>query len=120
MPPKSEFTKEELQAKFAEVSGSTINEQASAFLRSFVAEFSGNFNEVLDLAEEFRGYAPPSDGDVHDLEEDKAHLFLEKRGEAQTVKELRDRKCAHAARSPVTRAFQTSRSSIWTRTTASP
>lgn len=28
------------------------------FFKSFVAEFSGNFNEVLQLAEEFKTYLP--------------------------------------------------------------
>lgn len=30
---------------------------ARYFLSEFVSEFSGNFEEVLDLAEEFKGYA---------------------------------------------------------------
>lgn len=34
------------------------------------------------------------DDDVRELEEDKAHLFLERRGETMTVKELRDGKDA--------------------------
>ena len=71
-------------------------------MRSFVSDFFGNFDEgkhdgktpshhtaVLDLAEEFKKYAPKA-GDVRELEEDAAHLFLEKRGETMTIVELRD------------------------------
>jgi hypothetical protein len=86
---KKVLTEEELQVEFAKVSNTTIDDQATFFLRSFVTEFSGNFEEVLDLAEEFKKYAP-TEGTVRELEEDKAHLFLERRGETLTVKELRD------------------------------
>eukprot|EP00055_Hartaetosiga_balthica_P002668 m.4796 g.4796 ORF g.4796 m.4796 type:complete len:252 (-) comp2291_c0_seq1:418-1173(-) len=86
---KKVLSREELMDKFAEVTAMTINEQATYFLRSFVTEFSGNFEEVLDLAEEFKKFAP-TEGTVRELEEDKAHLFLERRGETLTVKELRD------------------------------
>eukprot|EP01147_Barroeca_monosierra_P003366 gene3366-8276_t len=85
---KKELSLEELHAKFAEVSDSSIDDQAQFFLRSFVTEFSGKFEEVLDLAEEFKKYAPDT-GVVRELEEDKAHLFLERRGETLTVVELR-------------------------------
>eukprot|EP00056_Hartaetosiga_gracilis_P014125 m.239792 g.239792 ORF g.239792 m.239792 type:complete len:252 (+) comp14066_c0_seq1:141-896(+) len=86
---KKVYTREELMEKFAEVTATSINDQATYFLRAFVTEFSGNFEEVLDLAEEFKKYAPAS-GVVRELEEDQAHLFLERRGETLTVKELRD------------------------------
>eukprot|EP00043_Microstomoeca_roanoka_P017197 m.178679 g.178679 ORF g.178679 m.178679 type:complete len:255 (-) comp16594_c1_seq1:6874-7638(-) len=86
---KKVLTQEEIQKKFEEVTDSSIDNQAQFFLRSFVTEFSGNFEEVLDLAEEFKKYAPDT-GVVRELEEDKAHLFLERRGETLTVVELRE------------------------------
>jgi hypothetical protein len=56
--PKKQLSKEEIQTKFAEVTAGTIDDQATFFLRSFVSEFAGNFEEVLLLAEEFRKYTP--------------------------------------------------------------
>jgi hypothetical protein len=56
---------------------------------AFVMDFQGNFNEVLDLAEEFKKYAP-KDGTVRELDEHAAHIFLEKLGETETVRALRD------------------------------
>ncbi len=41
------------------------------------------------MAEEFKKFAP-KEGAVRELEEDAAHLFLERRGETMTVVELRD------------------------------
>eukprot|EP00045_Choanoeca_perplexa_P003353 m.30002 g.30002 ORF g.30002 m.30002 type:complete len:251 (+) comp11997_c0_seq1:112-864(+) len=87
---KPQKTPEEIKTLFAEVSETSIDAQAKFFLRAFVTEFSGNFEEVLDLAEEFKKFAPESDTDVRELAEDQAHLFLERRGETLTVKELRD------------------------------
>lgn len=55
---KKIFTQEELQTQLAEVTAMTIDGQATFFLRAFVAEFAGNFEEVLDLAEDFKKYAP--------------------------------------------------------------
>ena len=56
-----------------------------------------SFEEVLDLAEEFKKYAPDT-GVVRELEEDQAHLFLERRGETLTVVELRDGRCTSLVR----------------------
>lgn len=55
---KKVLTKEEIQTRFSEVTATNIDDQATFFLRSFVSEFAGNFEEVLKLAEEFRKYAP--------------------------------------------------------------
>jgi len=85
----ADWSEEKMTTEFAAVTAKTIDEQCTFFLRSFVAEFSGNFEEVLDLAQEFKKYAP-TEGAVRELDEDKAHLFLERRGETLTVKELRD------------------------------
>jgi len=86
---------EEDLAKFRKITGELgIDAQAKYFLREFVSEFSGNFEEVLDLTDEFKSYCDPAeltgDDPVVELDEAKAHLFLEKRGETATVVELRD------------------------------
>eukprot|EP00039_Didymoeca_costata_P018915 m.335497 g.335497 ORF g.335497 m.335497 type:complete len:265 (-) comp17611_c0_seq1:73-867(-) len=86
-----ELSQDQLLAKFSEVTALGIAEQAKYFLKEFVTDFAGNFEEVLELSEEFKTYAPEGGvDDVRELEEDKAHLFLERRGETMTVKELRD------------------------------
>eukprot|EP00163_Fabomonas_tropica_P015831 TRINITY_DN2866_c0_g1_i2.p2 TRINITY_DN2866_c0_g1~~TRINITY_DN2866_c0_g1_i2.p2 ORF type:complete len:278 (+),score=119.22 TRINITY_DN2866_c0_g1_i2:78-836(+) len=80
------------QAKFAEVTALSIMDQAKYFLRSFVNDFRGRFDDILDTAVEFTSYAPDAaEGSViQELDEQKAHLFLERRGETTTVIELRD------------------------------
>ena len=54
-------------------------------------EFAGSFEEVLDLAAEFRKYGS-DDGqkEINELDEFECHRFLEKRGETLTVKALRE------------------------------
>jgi len=75
-------------AKWNEIVAQSIDEQANVFLRAFVLDFAGGgFEEVLDIASQFKRYAPKEG--VPDLEEHKAHLFLEKRGETLTVQQLR-------------------------------
>jgi len=78
--------------RFKELSSKSIKEQAKAFLTAFVLEFQGNFEEVLELGEEFRKYGPaPEEGkELCELEADRAHYFLEKHGDARTVKQLRE------------------------------
>jgi hypothetical protein len=68
----------------------SVDDQAITFLRAFVADFSGRFEEVLTLAEEFKKYGNPNDTKIRDLDEFQAHLFLEKRGETKTVTDLRE------------------------------
>lgn len=88
VPP---LTPDELKSKFAEVTALGIADQCKYFLREFVVEFSGQFQEVLDLSEEFKGYAPEGGkDDVRELDQAQAHLFLEKRGETMTATALRD------------------------------
>jgi len=78
--------------RFKELSSKSIKDQAKVFLTAFVLEFQGNFEEVLELGEEFRKYGPaPEEGkELCELEADRAHYFLEKHGDARTVKQLRD------------------------------
>jgi len=64
-----------------------IDEQAKLFLRAFVHEFQGKFEQVLDLVEEFKLYTNRDTS----LDEHQAHLFLEKKGEAATVVEFREK-----------------------------
>jgi hypothetical protein len=51
-------------AKLKELTVVSIDEQAKAFLRAFVAEFQGRFEQVLDLVEEFRTYLSPGATEV--------------------------------------------------------
>lgn len=81
----------EFLAQFKEVTRTqSIDEQAMTFLKAFVAEFQGNFEEVLELAEEFKTFALSMQGHVRELDEFEAHRFLEKRGETKTVKDMRE------------------------------
>lgn len=73
--------------EFKHLTQSSIDEQARQFLRSFILELAGNFEDVLNLAAEFKKYLR---GDETELEEDAAHIFLEKRNETMTVVELRE------------------------------
>jgi len=66
----------------------TIDEQANAFLKAFVEEFSGTkFEEVLDIGQQFKKYTNPKSPE---LDEKDALLFLEKRGETLTATKLRE------------------------------
>jgi len=75
--------------RFKELITLSIDEQAKAFLRAFVTEFQGSFEKVLDQVEEFKGYA--TKGGDGQLDEHQAHVFLEKKGEAATVVEFREK-----------------------------
>lgn len=80
---------EKNKPKWEELVQGTIDGQADAFLKAFVNEFSGNkFEEVLDIASQFRKFAPQKG--APELEEHSALMFLEKRGETATAAELRN------------------------------
>jgi len=74
--------------KLKEITDLSIDEQTKNFLRAFVHDFQGKFEAVLDLAEEFKTYATGKDGQ---LDEHQTHIFLEKKGEAATVVEFREK-----------------------------
>eukprot|EP01111_Echinosteliopsis_oligospora_P000342 TRINITY_DN1033_c0_g1_i1.p1 TRINITY_DN1033_c0_g1~~TRINITY_DN1033_c0_g1_i1.p1 ORF type:complete len:291 (-),score=127.60 TRINITY_DN1033_c0_g1_i1:251-1003(-) len=75
--------------KLQELMKESIDDQTKAFLRAFVADFQGKFEQVLDVSEEFKVYAKESkDGQ---LDEHQAHIFLEKKGEAATIVDFRDK-----------------------------
>lgn len=83
--PGVTLSKEETAAKFREVCALSVDDQAMTFLRAFVVEFQGNFEEVLDLAEEFKTFGKGA----AKLEKNEAHRFLEARGETRTASDLR-------------------------------
>jgi hypothetical protein len=78
--------------KLAEITLMNPDQQCVEFLRAFVAEFAGCFQDVLALCEEFKKYLSTNkDGVLNsEMEEDKMHLFLERRGETMTVHDLRE------------------------------
>lgn len=84
VPPKTSavtMSNEELKSKWEDLIRKGVDEQAMAFLRAFVVEFSGKFEEVLVLAEQFKSFGSPSH--AH-LDQFQAHRFLETRGETRT------------------------------------
>lgn len=60
--------------EFAEVAKKSIDDQAGQFLRAFVLEFQGRFEEILELSTEFKKYLLEG---ASELEEDALHRFLE-------------------------------------------
>jgi len=83
---------EELAKRFVVVTAMKVDDQVFEFLKSFVNVFKGNFEEVLELVEEFVKSAPAGTNReaLKDLDEFDAHRFLERRDESLTVKELRE------------------------------
>eukprot|EP00039_Didymoeca_costata_P009607 m.127369 g.127369 ORF g.127369 m.127369 type:complete len:437 (+) comp14544_c1_seq1:67-1377(+) len=81
-----------LKSQFKEICVQTIDKQTEFWLKSFVKEFEGRIDEVLELAEEFKAYLP-DEADPEKatcLEEFPAHVFLERKGQALSVSELRE------------------------------
>jgi hypothetical protein len=52
---------------------------AKVFLRPFVLEFQGRFQEILDIADDFTRFAANPNATVVELNEFEGHLFLEVR-----------------------------------------
>jgi len=73
--------------QFAEVVAKSVDDQAAFFLRAFVLDFQGKFEEVLELGTQFKKFLPETGTE---LEEDSLHRFLEVRGETKTVVEFRE------------------------------
>ncbi len=90
VPPKTQFniTPAEVQRRFADLVQQSVDEQAMAFLRAFVVEFSGKFEEVLLLAEQFKGFHEKNQKTAS-LDQFQALRFLESRGETRTASDLR-------------------------------
>jgi hypothetical protein len=78
--------------QWQELVSKTVDEQAVYFLKVFVLEFQGTFEQVLDIAQQFKKFAPEGSNRaaLSDLPEFEAHLFLEKRDETLTVRGLRE------------------------------
>jgi len=74
--------------KFAEVVAKSIDDQARFFLERYMDEFSGRWEEVLDMAQEFRSY--DKDDRDGELQEQEFLLYMEKRGEPMTPIQLRE------------------------------
>lgn len=75
--------------RYTELTEQPIEEQAKFFLRSFVLEFQGKFEEILELCQTFKKFSDKG-GEVKVLNEFETHRFLEHVGETLTVRELRD------------------------------
>lgn len=100
----------DLLAELEKVCSLGVDGQAKRFLTEFVGEFAGNFEEVLELAEEFKAAVVTGEEEeakagpsvdsagrrlstvaaANELSEYTMHLFLERRDETTTVTELRD------------------------------
>jgi len=88
MTDKKKQIPEKDKIEWDKIAAGSIDGQVDAFLKAFIEEFSGNIEVVMDKAEQFKKFRkPPSEAD---LDEQQAHLFLEKCEEALTVKTLRD------------------------------
>eukprot|EP01119_Soliformovum_irregulare_P006855 TRINITY_DN19274_c0_g1_i1.p1 TRINITY_DN19274_c0_g1~~TRINITY_DN19274_c0_g1_i1.p1 ORF type:complete len:248 (+),score=80.25 TRINITY_DN19274_c0_g1_i1:50-793(+) len=74
--------------KLDEVTALSMDQQTNTFLRAFVHDFQGKFEQVLDVVEDFKTYVKRPDGQ---LDEAEAHYFLEKKGEAATVIAFREK-----------------------------
>eukprot|EP01087_Luapelamoeba_hula_P021041 TRINITY_DN728_c0_g1_i1.p1 TRINITY_DN728_c0_g1~~TRINITY_DN728_c0_g1_i1.p1 ORF type:complete len:252 (-),score=72.02 TRINITY_DN728_c0_g1_i1:107-862(-) len=83
----------DLPTRFAnEVRNLPVIEQARFFLRAFVLQFQGRFNDVLDIADQFVKFSSTrkTPQEVCELTEHEGHLFLEARGETLTVVRMRE------------------------------
>lgn len=52
-------SREELYTKFKEAAALPVDDQAKVFLRAFAVDFQGAFEEVLDVANEWKVTPPP-------------------------------------------------------------
>jgi hypothetical protein len=77
----------ELEQKVNEVYKFNIDGQAKFFLKQFVMDFFGKFEEVLDLAEEFKKFDENSD---QILDEFEGLRFLESRAKPMTFVSFRE------------------------------
>lgn len=81
-----------LKRQFADICETSIDKQTEYWLKSFVQAFENRIPEVLELAEEFKAYLPDDGTDqsaATHLDEFKAHMFLERKGQTLSCLELR-------------------------------
>jgi len=81
-----------LKTQFQAIVKTSIDEQAEFWLKSYIKEFEGRIDEILELAEEFKAYIPEDQDSSKAcyLDEFQAHVFLERRGQTLSVRELRE------------------------------
>lgn len=81
-----------LKRQFKEITEDTIDKQCEYFLKSFVKEFEGKIDQILELAEEFKAYLPDEtdSSKARSLDAFQAHVFLERKGQTLSVLELRE------------------------------
>lgn len=81
-----------LKRQFLEICAQPIDKQCEFWLKSFVKEFEGRIDEILELAEEFKAYIPDEKDPEKEpyLEEFPAHVFLERKGQTLSMLELRE------------------------------
>jgi len=65
---------------------SSVEEQAESYLKAFISDLKGGFDDILKRAELFKTLS----GRHPDLDEQQSHLLFEKHHEALTIKKLRD------------------------------
>lgn len=76
--------------RFLELNGRPIDEQAQHFVRALYHRFEGGVGAVLRLSDEFKSFLPgDADGASSELDELRAHMFLERKGQTKTATELR-------------------------------
>lgn len=80
-----------LKRQFSAICATSIDAQTEYWLKSFVREFEGKINEVLELAEEFKAYLPDEAdaGAATHIDAFQAHVFLERKGQTLSVLDLR-------------------------------
>ncbi|KAK3258418.1 hypothetical protein CYMTET_32534 [Cymbomonas tetramitiformis] len=81
---------DEYKAKFAELNDKECVEQARVFLRAFIKEFQGKFQEVLDLCGHFEKKLAESGSQGNELEKAYLHQYLETHDETLANVELVD------------------------------
>ena len=80
-----------LKTQFQAICMDTIDKQTEYWLKSFVKEFEGKIDDVLELAEEFKAYLAEDadEATATSLDEFQAHVFLERKGQTLSFVELR-------------------------------
>ena len=92
--PSHKHVMGDYKQKWGDLIAQPVNGQVKFFLRAFVLDFQGRFEEVLTIADEFKDFSQRLEAtdreSIRELPEFECHLFLEKRGETLTVRDLRD------------------------------
>lgn len=82
----------QLKKEFSAICDTSIDLQCEYWLKSFVTEFEGKIDSVLELCEEFKAYLPDEEDSklATHIDAFQAHVFLERKGQTLSVIELRD------------------------------